>query len=94
MLTIRKHYFFPPRSWRRQSLLCNGAARQIILRDFGPRTEQDAKEPKAAMKKQTTGLTEDGLPVHSFHSLLADLATLARATPSPPRSRRTIRSPC
>jgi hypothetical protein len=31
-------------------------------------------------KKQTTGLTEDGLPVHSFRSLLADLATLARNT--------------
>ena len=34
----------------------------------------------AAVAKQTTGLTEDGLPVHSFHSLLADLATLARNT--------------
>ena len=39
-----------------------------------------AQRSKAAMKKQTTGLTEDGLPVHSFHSLLADLATLARNT--------------
>jgi hypothetical protein len=41
-----------------------------------------AKAPrsKAAIKKQTTGLTPDGLPVHSFHSLLADLATLARNT--------------
>ena len=35
MPTIRQHYFFPPHSWRRQSLLCNGAARQITLRDFG-----------------------------------------------------------
>src|ERR1700731_4289997 len=34
----------------------------------------------AAVRKQTTGLTEDGLPVHSFRSLLADLATLARNT--------------
>jgi hypothetical protein len=34
----------------------------------------------AAVTKQTTGLTEDGLPVHSFRSLLADLATLARNT--------------
>jgi hypothetical protein len=34
----------------------------------------------AAVKKQTTGLTEDGLPVHSFRSLLADLATLAGCT--------------
>jgi hypothetical protein len=39
-----------------------------------------ARRSKAAVKKQTTGLTEDGLPVHSFHSLLDDLATLARNT--------------
>ena len=39
MPTIRQHYFFPPRSWRRQSLLCNGAARQITLRDFVPRAQ-------------------------------------------------------
>jgi Transposase DDE domain len=39
-----------------------------------------AQRSKSATKKQTTGLTEDGLPVHSFHSLLADLATLARNT--------------
>ncbi len=39
-----------------------------------------AKAPRsqAAVTKQTTGLTADGLPVHSFQSLLADLATLAR----------------
>ena len=35
---------------------------------------------KAAIKKQTTAMTPDGLPVHSFHTLLADLATLARNT--------------
>ena len=39
-----------------------------------------AQRSPAAVKKQTTGLTEDGLPVHSFPSLLADLATLARNT--------------
>jgi transposase len=39
-----------------------------------------AQRSKAAVKKQTTGLTEDGLPVHSFPSLMADLATLARNT--------------
>jgi transposase len=39
-----------------------------------------AQRSRAAVKKQTTGLTADGLPVHSFHSLLADLATLARNT--------------
>ena len=35
-----------------------------------------AQRSPAAVQKQTTGLTADGLPVHSFHTLLADLATL------------------
>jgi hypothetical protein len=39
-----------------------------------------AERSPAAVTKQTTGLTEDGLPVHSFRSLLADLATLTRNT--------------
>jgi transposase len=39
-----------------------------------------AQRSKAAIRKQTTGMTPDGLPVHSFRSLLADLATLARNT--------------
>ena len=39
-----------------------------------------AQRSPAAVNKQTTGRTEDGLPVHSFRSLLADLATLARNT--------------
>src|SRR5580693_4513265 len=39
-----------------------------------------AQRSPAAVAKQTTGLTADGLPVHSFHSLLADLATLVRNT--------------
>jgi hypothetical protein len=39
-----------------------------------------AQRSKAAMRKQTTGLTEDGLTVHSFQSLLANLATLAHNT--------------
>jgi transposase len=39
-----------------------------------------AQRSKAAINKQTTGQTEDGLPVHSLHSLLDDLATLARNT--------------
>ena len=41
---------------------------------------RQAQRSPAAVIKQTTGLTEDGLPVHSFRSLLADLATLARNT--------------
>ena len=39
-----------------------------------------ARRSPAALAKQSTGLTMDALPVHSFHSLLADLATLARNT--------------
>ena len=37
-----------------------------------------AERSPAAITKQTTGRTEDGLPVHSFRTLLADLATLTR----------------
>jgi hypothetical protein len=39
-----------------------------------------AQRSPAAVQKQTTGLTPDGLAVHSFQSLLADLATVARNT--------------
>ena len=39
-----------------------------------------AQRSPAAVAKQITGLTPVGLPVHSFRSLLADLATLARNT--------------
>jgi len=39
-----------------------------------------AQRSPAAVQKQTTGLTPDGLPVHSFQTLLADLATVARNT--------------
>jgi hypothetical protein len=39
-----------------------------------------AQRSPAAVTKQTTGQTEHGLPVHSFRSLLADLATLVRNT--------------
>jgi transposase len=39
-----------------------------------------AERSKAAIRKQTTGMTPDGLPVHSFRTLLADLATLVRNT--------------
>ena len=37
-----------------------------------------AERSEAATRKQTTGRTDDGLPVHSFQSLLADLATYSR----------------
>jgi Transposase DDE domain len=39
-----------------------------------------AQPSRAATRKQATGLTPDGLPVHSLRTLLADLATLARNT--------------
>lgn len=39
-----------------------------------------AQRSPAALSKQATGRTEDGLPVHSFRTLLSDLATLARNT--------------
>ncbi|MGO9768210.1 MAG: IS1634 family transposase [Roseiarcus sp.] len=37
-----------------------------------------AERSEAATRKQTTGRTDDGLPVHSFQTLLADLATYSR----------------
>ena len=39
-----------------------------------------AQRSKTAIRKQTTGITPAGLAVHSFRTLLADLATLARNT--------------
>src|SRR5204863_1742326 len=39
-----------------------------------------AQRSASAIDKQTRGTTPDGLPVHSFQTLLADLATLARNT--------------
>ena len=37
-----------------------------------------AERSAAAKRKQATGRTDDGLPVHSFRSLFADLATYCR----------------
>jgi hypothetical protein len=39
-----------------------------------------AQRSPAAVAKQTARLTEDGLPVHSFHTLLTDLATCVHNT--------------
>jgi len=39
-----------------------------------------AQRSPAAIAKQTTGRTADGAPVHSFKTLLADLATIVRNT--------------
>ena len=39
-----------------------------------------AERSPAAVAKQTTGRTPDGLPIHSFQTLIADLATLTKNT--------------
>jgi len=39
-----------------------------------------ARRSPEAIRKQNAGVTSDGLPVHSFRTLLADLATLASNT--------------
>ena len=39
-----------------------------------------AERSPAALAKQTTGRTDDGLPIHSFHTLLHDLATVTKNT--------------
>jgi hypothetical protein len=39
-----------------------------------------AKAERLPVTKQTTGRTPDGLPVHSFQTLIADLATLTKNT--------------
>jgi len=43
-----------------------------------PSVVAKAERSPAAVTKQATGRTDDGLPVHSFHTLIADLATLTR----------------
>ena len=39
-----------------------------------------AQRSPAAVQKQTTKSSPDGLPVHSFQTLLADLSTIAQNT--------------
>ena len=45
-----------------------------------PSVVAKAARSPAAVAKQTTGRTPDGLPVHSFQTLIADLATLTKNT--------------
>lgn len=40
---------------------------------------------RSPLRKQATGRTDDGLPVHSFQTLLADLATYCRIQALHPR---------
>ncbi len=45
-----------------------------------PSVVAKAQRSPSAVAKETYGTTPDGLPVHSFQTLLADLATLAKNT--------------
>ena len=45
-----------------------------------PSVVAKAERSPAAVTKQTTGRTPDGLPVHSFQTLIANLATLTKNT--------------
>ena len=48
-----------------------------------PRRSAPPSSPRPSRRlvtKQTTGRTPDGLPVHSFQTLIADLATLTKNT--------------
>ena len=47
-----------------------------------------AQRSPAALRKATSRRTDDGMPVHSFRSLLADLATLALNKVSLPSNRK------
>jgi len=48
-----------------------------------------AERSASAITKQTTGRTEDGLPVHSFRTLLADSPPLPETPWSPPSTPST-----
>ena len=50
------------------------------LRGSARRRCANAKRSEAADGKAATKRTDDGLPVHSFRSLLGDLATITRNT--------------
>ena len=69
--------------WRRQAMgrgLAGGASE--TRRERAPSGTRIGFVPVAVRAEagQTTGQSDDGLPVHSWHSLIADLATLARNT--------------
>jgi hypothetical protein len=51
-----------------------------IAETLRPSVVAKAQRSPAALAKQSYGTTPDGLPVHSFQSLLADLGTLAQNT--------------
>jgi hypothetical protein len=58
-------------------LLYDDTDRQAAAKSRKSAVAKAVRSP-AARRKEITGLTQDGLPVHSFHSLLADLATFSR----------------
>ena len=64
-------------SWRR---CCSRITTGRRRRRHGPPPVAAAEVSPAAHAKARTRKTDDGAPVHSFRTLLADLATLTRNT--------------
>ena len=64
------------------------ALKPILFDDHDPQAAEAARSSivakaqrsEAAHRKAATKRTDDGLPVHSFRSLIADLATVTRNT--------------
>jgi hypothetical protein len=71
----------------------------ILFDDHDPEEAQNSRESMvapaqrspAAKRKALTKMTDDGLPVHSFRTLLTDLATIARNTVEVRDSGETVR---
>ena len=61
--------------WERRSAR---AAYRRLLETGRASIVAKAERSDVANRKQTTGRTADGLPVHSFQTLLADLGTYCR----------------
>jgi hypothetical protein len=110
-LAVRPVYHYKDERVRAHLFLCLLAAyvqwhlqhawAPLLFREEAPPLRLDPvakaeRSPKAQAKDQTQQ-TPDGLPVHSFHTLLADLATLTKnrcvpagADPADPRATFTL----
>lgn len=64
-------------------LLYDDTDREIAVRMRNSAVAKAQRSP-SAVRKETTGRTEDGLPVQSFQSLLGDLATYCRIQATTP----------
>jgi len=63
--------------WRLAPMLYDDTDKQAA-EALCPSIGANAERSPTALAKQTTGRTADGLPVQSFHTLIADLATLTQ----------------